>query len=232
MSFLVLPTLPKVEGHYGSGNQHQDDRHYDGVSVFREERNDLPSIPRGQIRQDHLSGDSTERERGQEFSWRILHGARREQKWHHGHRGWQSSRDGNSGEPPSSEDLANLVHFSTQEPVAQRFFPCFACQSVSEKTAGHRTCRRQQTVIKPHLFLARRQHNRSYVQDSWKWNEGANQKAEGNQAQAAEVKKPPPHISCYRRKQRCVEATGGPLVFPALKTSAQFRMQLGPNSPF
>src|ERR1700680_4847615 len=28
-----------------------------------------------------------------------------------------------SGEPPSSEDLATLVHFFTREPAVQRFFP-------------------------------------------------------------------------------------------------------------
>jgi len=89
MSFLVLASLPKVEDRNGSGNQQQEDRHHDGVTVSRDERNDLPPITRGQIGQDQVSGNSAERERGQEFSYRILHGARRKQKWNHGDRGRQ-----------------------------------------------------------------------------------------------------------------------------------------------
>jgi hypothetical protein len=48
--------------------------------MFREERNYLPSITRGQVRQDQISGDSAERERSQKVSCWILHGACRKQK--------------------------------------------------------------------------------------------------------------------------------------------------------
>ena len=172
-----------------------DDSHYDGVSVFRDECDDLPSITRGQVSQDQVSGDSAERERSQEFSWGILHGARRKQKWNHGHGGWQQSRDGNRAEPPSPEDLANFVHFPGREPAFERFFPAFASEPVGDKASDHRTRRRHQSVVKPQLLLARGQDNRCHIQDARKRNEGAVQEPERNQTYAAEVKEPAPYTS-------------------------------------
>ncbi len=150
----------------------------------------------------HVSGDSPERERRQEFSYRILHGAGRKQKWHHGHGRGQQSGDDNSAESPSLEDLANFVHFPAREPAFERCFPPFARQPVRDKASDHRTRRRHQRVIKPQLLLARGEHKRCHIHGARYRKGGIVQQPEGNQTQAAEVKHPAPQASCQRR-QRC-----------------------------
>ena len=83
---------PEVKNQSGRRNYSQDDGQYDRVSVYLHECDDLSSISRRQVSQDHISGNSTDQERREKFSYRILHCARRKQKGNHGHRRRQQYR--------------------------------------------------------------------------------------------------------------------------------------------
>lgn len=119
-----------------------------------DEANDLPSVTRRQEGQDQVSGQPAERERNQEFSYRILHSARGEKKWNHRHGRGQQSWNGNSAETPALEDFGNLVHFPAGEPALERFFPAFAGKPVRDKASNYRADSCHQGVVQPQLLLA------------------------------------------------------------------------------
>jgi hypothetical protein len=171
-STLCARSTPEVENYRSRGGHNQDDGHRHGMSMSVDEANDLPSVTRRQERQDQVSGEPTERERKQEFSYRILHCTRGEQKWNHRHGRGQQSRNGNSAEAPTLEDFGNLVHFPAGEPALERFFSPLASKPVRDKASNYRTDRCHQGVVQPQLLLACRQDNRGHVHDARKRNRG------------------------------------------------------------
>jgi hypothetical protein len=62
------------------------------------------------------------------------------------------------------------------------------------------------------------------------WNEGAVQKAEGNQTYAAEVKEPPPHASRRHWQQRRDYVAGDHLFCSILPDSGGFQAKPAPDS--
>ena len=63
---------PEVKAHGSNGKYNHNDCQEDGMSVLRDERDYLLSITRGEVNQDHISGNPAKRECKQElFYWML-----------------------------------------------------------------------------------------------------------------------------------------------------------------
>ena len=63
---------PEVKTHSSGSKYNQNDCQEDGMPVLRDERDDLLSVTRGEVSQDHISGNSAKRECKQELFYWIL----------------------------------------------------------------------------------------------------------------------------------------------------------------
>src|SRR6185369_1303717 len=168
------------------------------MSVLRDEGEYLSSIAGFQECQQRVPENSSQSESEQEFSHGILHCARGEQKWQHGHRWRQHGGDGDGAQAPTLEGLVDLLQPPRCEPARECFLSAFASKPIRDETPYHRTGGRHRSVIKPQLFVTCGQEERQYVHAAGEWNDGTVEDPERNKAEATELVNPVPDASRHR----------------------------------
>ena len=142
------------------------------MSMLRDEGENLSSITGCQVGQKCVPDDSSQSERDQEFSHRILHRPCGKKKWKHGNWWRQQGGDSDRTQAPTPEGLVYLLQLPGRKPASECFLSSFASKPVGDEASDHRTGGRHRGVVKPELSVTCGQEDRQYVHAPREWNDG------------------------------------------------------------
>jgi hypothetical protein len=198
----VRGALHEVDDDAGEDERGKDDADEFGMAVSGDDGDDAAAVVFAEIGEDEVAHGAAGGESDEKFSDGILHGSGDEEKRNHGHGRRDHPGDRDGAETPAFKNFGDFIDSAFREFAFESFFAAFAREAVGDEAAEEGTERGHQGVVEPPLRLAGGEENGGDVHGAGDWERRIIEQREGNQADAAEVKKLAAQGSRRRRQQR------------------------------
>lgn len=149
----------------------------------------MAAVDGAEVGEDEVASGAAERERAEEFLYRVFGGACGEEEGHHGEGRRQDDGNSNGAEAPLFEGLIDQLQFSARDAALETLLAAFAAEAISEKAAENGSGGGHEGVVRPEIALVGGQDDGERVHAASQRNDGIVEEREKDEAWAAEMAK-------------------------------------------